>query len=219
MKQINKLMLTSALVVCGFSVANAQVSNKNFIGPSIEVGIQYNKFKNSNIINNGALSFTSADNNIEKLTRVSLNYGFPVAERTVLTLGASFTDGENNFNSSTDQEVGMKYDNMYSLYIAPTYAITDSTAAFAKVSYNKVDASGSSLWAGGSYDSNKKNISGIGIGAGIMTFITKDIFLKAEVERINYGSNTHILQEGADTNNLSLKSVATNTTISIGVKF
>ena len=217
MKQINKLMLTSALVVCGFSVANAQVSNKNFIGPSIEVGIQYNKFKNSNIINNGALSFTSADNNIEKLTRVSLNYGFPVAERTVLTLGASFTNGENNFNSSTDQEVGMKYDNMYSLYIAPTYAVNDSTAAFAKVSYNKVDASGSALW-GNSYDSNKKNISGIGIGAGIMTFITKDIFLKAEVERINYGSNTYILDDISSTN-LSLKSVATNTTISIGVKF
>ena len=218
MKQINKLMLTSALVVCGFSVANAQVSNKNFIGPSIEVGIQYNKFKNSNIINSEFFSFTSADNNTETLTRVSLNYGFPVAERTVLTLGASFTNGENNFNSSTDQEVGMKYDNMYSLYIAPTYAVTDSTAAFAKVSYNQVDASGSSLW-GGSYDSNKKNISGIGIGAGIMTFITKDIFLKAEVERINYGSNTHILQSGSDTNNLSLKSVATNTTISIGMKF
>ena len=113
----------------------------------------------------------------------------------------------------------MKYDNMYSLYIAPTYAVNDSTAAFAKVSYNKVDASGSSLWTGvGSYDSNKKNISGIGIGAGVMTFITKDIFLKAEVERINYGSNTYILDGPADTN-LSLKSVATNTTISIGVKF
>ena len=209
-------MLTSALVVCGFSVANAQVSNKNFIGPSIEVGIQYNKFKNSNIDSEGS-GLTSADNNTETLTKVSLNYGFPVAERTVLTLGASFTNGENNFNSSTDQEVGMKYDNMYSLYIAPTYAVTDSTAAFAKVSYNKVDASGSSLWAGG-YDSNKKNISGIGIGAGVMTFITKDIFLKAEVERINYGSNTYILDGPADTN-LSLKSVATNTTISIGVKF
>ena len=218
MKQINKLMLTSALVVCGFSVANAQVSNKNFIGPSIEVGIQYNKFKNSNIDSEG-FGFTSADNNTETLTRVSLNYGFPVAERTVLTLGASFTNGENNFNSSTDQEVGMKYDNMYSLYIAPTYAVNDSTAAFAKVSYNKVDASGSSLWTGvGGYDSNKKNISGIGIGAGIMTFITKDIFLKAEVERINYGSNTYILDGPADTN-LSLKSVATNTTISVGMKF
>ena len=213
MKQINKLMLTTALVVCGFSVANAQVSNKNFVGPSIEVGIQYNKFKNSN--NEG---YTLADNKIETLKRVSLNYGFSVAERTVLTLGASFTDGKNNFNSSAEVEVGMKYDNMYSLYVAPTYAVTDSTAAFAKVSYNKVDASGSSLWGGGGYDSNKKNISGIGIGAGIMTFITKDIFLKAEVERINYGSNTYILDDIGSTN-LSLKSVATNTTISVGVKF
>ena len=218
MKQINKLMLTSALVVCGFSVANAQVSNKNFIGPSIEVGIQYNKFKNSNTSDSEGIGWTSADNNTETLTRVSLNYGFPVAERTVLTLGASFTDGKNNFNSSTNSEVGMKYDNMYSLYIAPTYAVTDSTAAFAKVSYNKVDASGSTPWGGGSYYSNQKNISGLGIGAGVMTFITKDIFLKAEVERINYGSNTYIL-DGAVPTNLSLKSVATNTTISVGVKF
>jgi hypothetical protein len=212
MKKINKLMLTSALVVCSFSVANAQVTNKNFVGPSIEVGLQYNKFKNSD---NG---YTSADNKIETLTRVSLNYGFPVAERTVLTLGASFTDGKNNFNSSTVSEVGMKYDNMYSLYIAPTYAVTDSTAAFAKVSYNKADASGSVPWEGGSYHSNKKNISGQGIGAGVMTFITKDIFLKAEVERINYVSNTYILDDFGPTN-LSLKSVATNTTISVGVKF
>ena len=205
-------MLTSALVVCSFSVANAQVTNKNFVGPSIEVGLQYNKFKNSD---NG---YTSADNKIETLTRVSLNYGFPVAERTVLTLGASFTDGKNNFNSSTVSEVGMKYDNMYSLYIAPTYAVTDSTAAFAKVSYNKADASGSVPWEGGSYHSNKKNISGQGIGAGVMTFITKDIFLKAEVERVNYGSNAYILDDISSTN-ISLKSVAINTTISVGVKF
>jgi len=218
MKKINKLMLTSALVVCSFSVANAQVTNKNFVGPSIEVGLQYNKFKNSD--NGDSNGYTSADNKIETLTRVSLNYGFPVAERTVLTLGASFTDGKNNFNSSTVDEVGMKYDNMYSLYIAPTYAVTDSTAAFVKVSYNKADASGSVPWEGGSsYHSNKKNISGQGIGAGVMTFITKDIFLKAEVERINYGSNTHILDNDIASNNLSLKSVATNTTISVGVKF
>ena len=216
MKKINKLMLTSALVVCSFSVANAQVTNKNFVGPSIEVGLQYNKFKNSD--NGDSNGYTSADNKIETLTRVSLNYGFPVAERTVLTLGASFTDGKNNFNSSTVDEVGMKYDNMYSLYIAPTYAVTDSTAAFAKVSYNKADASGSVPWEGGSYHSNKKNISGQGIGAGVMTFITKDIFLKAEVERINYGSNTYILDDFGPTN-LSLKSVATNTTISVGLKF
>ena len=47
MKKINKLLMTSAIVSSTFFsfTTNAQVSVKNFAGPSVEVGVQATKTK------------------------------------------------------------------------------------------------------------------------------------------------------------------------------
>ena len=57
----------------------------------------------------------------------------------------------------------------------------------------------------------KNTIDGFGYGVGITTFVSKDVFLKAELEKINYGNN--------DIDGTALKSRETNATIAVGIKF
>jgi len=217
MNNINKLLLTSALVVCNFSVANAQISNKNFVGPSIEVGIQ-----SSNLIihdleeefNNELPSDTKA------LGKVSFNYGLPITNRTVIDLGASYVAGKLTAGV-WGYDAPPTLNKMYSLYVAPNLLLTDNTAIFAKISYNRANAN-AVVYDGLDSRNISKTISGLGIGAGVTTYLTKDIYLKAEIERVNYGSDRYTVKDYEDATitydeNYSAKS--NNASISIGVKF
>lgn len=210
MNNVNKLLLTTALVTCSFSAASAQVSNKNFVGPSVEVGIQF-KNLDSSVDDEGTPSIFNNDSNT--LGRLAFNYGLPTSDKLVVTLGASYTAGKSK--ASTSDYVGTAnavYDNMYALYIAPTYVVNDTTAIFAKASYNSASARLSFASAyGSSFVTDKNTIDGFGYGVGITTFVSKDVFLKAELEKINYGNN--------DIDGSALKSRETNATIAVGIKF
>ena len=210
MNNINKLLLTTALVTCSFSAASAQVSNKNFVGPSVEVGIQF-KNLDSSVDDEGTPAIFNNDSNT--LGRLAFNYGLPTSDKLVVTLGASYTAGKSK--ASTSDYIGTTnavYDNMYALYIAPTYVVNDTTAIFAKASYNSASARLSYFSSyGGSFVTDKNTIDGFGYGVGITTFVSKDVFLKAELEKINYGK--------IDIEGSALKSRETNATIAVGIKF
>ena len=210
MNNINKLLLTSALVACSFSVANAQISNKNFVGPSIEVGIQ----SANPDIHESEDESTGTDT--KALGKVSFNYGFPATNRIVMDLGASYVAGKLNAVYGYDAP---QLDKMYSLYVAPNLLLTDNTAIFAKISYNKANST-TSVYDDVNYRDVSKTISGLGIGAGVTTYLTKDIYLKAEIERVNYGSDKYSVRNYEDsTNDDSYSIKSNNASISIGVKF
>ena len=214
MNNINKLLLTSALVVCSFSVANAQISNKNFVGPSIEVGIQSSNLIIHDLEEEFSNEFSS---DTKALGKVSFNYGLPITNRTVIDLGASYVAGKLTAGLGYDAP---KLDKMYSLYVAPNLLLTDNTAIFAKISYNRANGN-AVVYDGSDYRDSSKTISGLGIGAGVTTYLTKDIYLKAEIERVNYGSDKYsvkVYNEDA-TYDDSYSAKSNNASISIGVKF
>ena len=213
MNNINKLLLTSALVACSFSVANAQISNKNFVGPSIEVGIQ-----SANIDIRDSEDETRNDTDTKALGKVSFNYGFPATNRIVMDLGASYVAGKLNAVYGYDAP---QLDKMYSLYVAPNLLLTDNTAIFAKISYNRANGT-AEVYDGISDKDVSKTISGLGIGVGVTTYLTKDIYLKAEIERVNYGTDKYSIKDYEDatiTYDDSYSAKSTNASISIGVKF
>ena len=214
MNNINKLLLTSALVACSFSVANAQISNKNFVGPSIEVGIQ-----SANLDIRYSEDETSDDTDTKALGKVSFNYGFPATNRIVMDLGASYVAGKLNTVYGYDAP---QLDKMYSLYVAPNLLLTDNTAIFAKISYNRANGS-AVMYDGSNYKDVSKTISGLGIGVGVTTYLTKDIYLKAEIERVNYGTDKYSIKDYEDAtityDEDSYSAKSNNASISIGVKF
>ena len=216
MNNINKLFLTSALVACSFSVANAQISNKNFVGPSIEVGIQS---ANPDIHSSEDETFNSTDTNA--LGKVSFNIGVPATNRIVMDLGASYVAGKLSAGTG-GYDTPYQLDQMYSLYVAPNLLLTDNTAIFAKISYNRANST-AVMYDGSIYKDVSKTISGLGIGVGVTTYLTKDIYLKAEIERVNYGSdNKYSIKDYEDatiTYDDSYGAKLYNASISIGAKF
>ena len=233
MNKINKLLITTA-ILASFPVAgNAQVSSKNFTGPSVEIGLQQSTIKTTSDAgftdwdydDYGRLNTGNFADNNSSLGRLAVQYGVPVAERFVLGLGASYTAGSvsqdiNSTSEGYNTTLSVKYKNMMALYLEPTYVVSDTTAVFAKVSYNKADAKmdASTNYDNYSYSANK-TISGVGYGVGLTTFITKDVFLKAEIEQINYGKSAFDLGAGDYGNVVNAKTKQNNATISVGVKF
>jgi opacity protein-like surface antigen len=235
MNKINKLLITTA-ILASFTVAgNAQVSSKNFTGPSVEIGLQQSTTKTTSDAGaeewgaNSRYVFTTgnfADDN-SSLGRIAAQYGIPVAEKFVLGLGASYTAGSvsqdiNSEYNTHNHTLSAKYDNMMALYLEPTYVVSDTTAVFAKVSYNRADAKmnaiSNSSWYPYDYSASQ-TISGVGYGVGLTTFITKDVFLKAEIEQITYGKNDFDLGSYDVGNVVNAKTKQNNATISVGVKF
>ena len=214
MNNINKLLLTSALVACSFSVANAQISNKNFVGPSIEVGIQSANLVIHDLEDENGRYPTDT----KALGKVSFNYGLPATNRIVMDLGASYVAGKSSSSLGYDAP---ELDKMYSLYVAPNLLLTDNTAIFAKISYNRANGT-AVMYDGNYYKDVSKTISGLGIGVGVTTYLTKDIYLKAEIERVNYGSDKYSVKDSEDatiTIDDSYSAKSNNASISIGVKF
>jgi hypothetical protein len=205
---MNKITKLFAVLVFAstFSVAaNAQTSNKNFVGPSIEVG-----FSNTTMNTDNPNGYGVFQESTKSRPRIALNYGVAVQNNFVVGLGISRLLGNSSDYSDfyNDDEL-MKYQSETSIYVAPTYLINDSTGVYAKLSYNRVNAS--YFYDAGYDEVATKTLSGYGYGLGIKSFISKDFYLLAEVEKVDYGTS--------DFDGYDIKSKATNATVSLGVKF
>jgi hypothetical protein len=200
--RINKLLLTTAIVSSAFFsvAANAQVSTKNFIGPSVEVGLVHQNTK----ISDGIYDWSYNDKDYG--AKLSAQYGFQTAvPNIVIGVGASYIPTTTNFNAYG--YVPLKIKNAMGVYVEPTYVLSDSTAVFGKLSYNRADANADF----GIYGSYNNKISAIGLGAGVTHFVKSDVFLKAEIESVNYDAETYF--------DSSIKIQQTNATVSVGMKF
>jgi hypothetical protein len=202
--RINKLLLTTAIVSSAFFsvAANAQVSTKNFIGPSVEVGLVHQNTKVSERYEGDSYGYRDEDYG----AKLSAQYGFQTAvPNIVIGVGASYIPTTTNFNA--DGYVPFKIKNAMGVYVEPTYVLSDSTAVFGKLSYNRADANADF----GIYGSYNNKISAIGLGAGVTHFVKSDVFLKAEIESVNYDAETYY--------DSSIKIQQTNATVSVGMKF
>ena len=213
--RINKLLLTTAIVSSAFFsvAANAQVSTKNFIGPSVEVGLVHQNTK----LNQRYEGDSYSDRDEDYGAKFSAQYGFQTAvPNIVIGVGASYIP--------TTTKVfyeDYKIKNAMAVYVEPTYVLSDSTAVFGKLSYNRASRNivlpVPDVGSYGAFYDKKDTLSGIGIGAGVVHFVKKDVFLKAEIESVNYGSETFPNWEGLDP--FGLKTTQLNTTVSVGMKF
>jgi hypothetical protein len=211
--RINKLLLTTAIVSSAFFsvAANAQVSTKNFIGPSVEVGLVHQNTK----LNERYEGDSYSDRDEDYGAKFSAQYGFQTAvPNIVIGVGASYIP---TTTKVFYEEYKIK--NAMAVYVEPTYVLSDSTAVFGKLSYNRASRNISLPVVDdyGVFYDKKDTLLGIGIGAGVVHFVKKDVFLKAEIESVNYGSET--IPNWSPLDPFGLKTTQLNTTVSVGMKF
>jgi outer membrane immunogenic protein len=148
---------------------------------------------------------------------VELGYNYAATQNIVLGLTATYdltNSNIGNVNSSfAGDGISFKGQDRYSINFKPGYVITPSTMIYATVGYNAMSVKTSGYADGGT---STTSVSGIGYGIGLAVMATKNIFVKAEVQQVNFGSKS-IFTEGDYTT--SIKPNLTVGTIGIGYRF
>jgi len=115
-----------------------------------------------------------------------LGYNFAASKEMVLGLTATYDFVNNNLGQGNVSGEGfnLKGENRYSINFKPGYVITPSTMVYATVGYNSM----SGKLTGSSGASVSKTVTGIGYGVGLAVMTSKNVFVKAEVQQINFNS-------------------------------
>lgn len=171
---------------------------------------------------------------------IDLNYGFMVSPEMLVRVGATATFGtqeieDSSISSFSDFGGGastfsakgtIEESDHYSVYIAPGLMVTENTFVYGKLAYHQmtldVSNSTTNTDAFGSVTdsfSMDQEFSGYGIGAGVETRLTENLFLSAEVQHVRYGEETIDSGTGAFGETFSTKVEPTSTIGTLGLAY
>lgn len=224
MKQLTKCCCVALLLV-STSATTLLAQAKNFAGPSIGAGLGYNIYQQPLKYEEGDDNFTIGGSKENFMGVVDLSYGFELGTNSLLSFGANY-----NFNNSkadvSNFELGTgdtlkitaKLKDQYAIYAQPTYVISNNTAIFGKLSYNFGKASYTLASATDSATGSEK-IEGWGYGAGIKTFLDKNLYLQFEGNFVDYKKAGSTETVDGDDYTISSEPKSLSALVSIGYKF
>lgn len=201
---MKKLILATAVAASVFTpLAFAQA--RAFGG--LSVGFNLNFANAANDFRANSTSFRTGD--MSQTANVQLAYGFAPSDSFVLGIGLMYGPGD--FKAGMTTTGGVTYElkarDIASFYLEPSFPVTNSTLAYAKVSYQGMR--GETKLSTGTTES--ENFTGMGYGAGIRTLLGRNVYLQAEFEQIQYTEKTYV--------GLISKPSATVGTIGLGYRF
>lgn len=227
MKKI--LIIATVFSILSFK---ALANSENFSGPAVSLGlgaIGYNS--EINYHSSGGVQPNNSNSQLGEVNAVGvlgLSYLKTINKKWLIGTGVTYDLNQARTGTSENivDDVGSfsattKSKHHYSLYIQPTYALNESTALFAKVGYHSTritinDDGGQIL---GSFNKTSKDLNGVGYGFGIMAFINKNVFIKTEMEFVNY-QRTHISYPNSTNHgNLTYKLTSAAGIVSLGYRF
>ena len=154
-----------------------------------------------------------------------LGYAIPLGSAALLDIGASYTVGSAKLKTSNDDtaasdDVTFEVKDVYTVYIAPTVALTDSSSLYVKLGLSEatVKVTGDV--------SNPADLSGTTYAVGTRTVLESGLFIRAEAGLTTYnGISAHgLAAAGAQKSVEKDQSISAEPTIaygavSIGFKF
>lgn len=161
---------------------------------------------------------------------LGLNFGFAVAPRVVLQVGATADLGKTSIYEvtqslidsagvTTNSSAFLKEKNHYSIHLSPGYLLTPKTMLYAKFAYHKMklDWSDASSGPGGTTQETLSNsFNGFGLGVGLQAMLTDHLYAYVEVQRVRYGRES---LSSTATENFAIKPESSIGTIGIGYRF
>jgi opacity protein-like surface antigen len=250
-----KICCTLALLA-SVAATPALSQTKGFEGLSLGVGGTFTSSNTDTSLTTSLSSFKIKSGDYSNVAFIDASYGIPVSNNFLLSFGGRYDLGKNkggSLSTSATAEAGslvwddglggatptseditetinLNYDykDHYSIYIAPTYILNNTTAFFGKIGYHtqKGTLNYSEKYAGAVPDlaelgfedysaSRSKNFSGYGYGVGFKTLISNNLYLQLDVDYIDYDS------ENFTSGNVSykFKPESVNAALSLGYKF
>ena len=200
MKTNKKILGTSLLVTC-LTTTSLFAQAKNFQGFSLALGASATSGKNElegrlYSYSNEQMSASFDKSNI--IPSVDLSYAIQSTDKFFISLGVNkdFTKtnlGKQYFDTNEDNTtVENKLKSHYAMYVQPSYLISNTSAVFGKISYNKakIESAATGEYGTVTTEVQSKSTHGYGYGLGIKTLINSNFYIQVEAERVNYKSKS-----------------------------
>jgi hypothetical protein len=205
--------------------------SKNFAGPSIAIS---GAFNSGDVKGTAQTDDENASSNFGKsniIPGIDLSYGIPIDNNFLVNIGATYDlskstladarasllpdEGEDNDTYTTKLTIK----DHYSFYIQPTYLVSNTSAIFAKLSYNF--AKGSYTETATNLDPTSftvsRNMEGFGYGIGLKSLLNNNLYVQVEAGIDEYDKESATDSDNGITYSIDPKVVTGK--ISIGYKF
>lgn len=162
---------------------------------------------------NGQLKSTSAKARYDGFTldgigqqnfiaNIQADYEFKLNNQFGLMLGATvdLNDSEllkfnGKFRTLPSKDFTVTEKNHFSLFVAPTYQLNDSTLGFVKLAYHrsKVEMENNINWSNEFTSwsrSSSKTLNGYGVGLGVRSHLYNNIYANLELQRVMYSTDS-----------------------------
>lgn len=152
---------------------------------------------------------------------LDFSYAYAIDSKWLLGVGATYDLGKTKAggaqlsDGSDTETINFEGKNHYSVYVQPTYTLTNTTAVFAKLGYHSMKGTESYTHTTDGSGSASSRLKGIGYGVGVKTFIDKNLYLQAEALIVDFKSKTVSDDEGSAT----YKVKSNGGLITLGYKF
>lgn len=203
---MKKKLLASLILMAGSSAVFAQANN--FEG--FTAGVNVSSVGGTTTQSAPGLSTDYGQQSF--VPGLELGYNYAATQNIVLGLTATYdlADSKLGQQSAFGQSGDFKGQNRYSVNFKPGFLVTPSTMIYATVGYNSMTQK--IQGAGQSYSNT---FNGIGYGAGVSVMVDKNVFVKAEVQQVNFNSVSYTSSGITGTSQPNL----TIGTIGVGYKF
>lgn len=190
MKKLLAVVLFSALVS-----SEAFANSQNFEGANVSLGASITNYNSTLNYKEPGTDASTTMGHSGFVGVLGTSYLVKIHDKFLMGFGATYDlnnisagESKNNINTSGNYYATSKVKNHYSVYFQPTYALSDTTALFAKIGYHnaKAEIQDSGQLISGGIDKYQDHMSGAGFGLGFMHFIEKNVFVKAEFEWVEY---------------------------------
>ena len=192
----NLIALTFLCLFNGSLYAQANEFEGATVGINLNlVGASVNATAFGNSVNYGQSTAVPA---------VEIGYNIGVSDKIVLGLTGTYDLGKTNFGN----EYQMQMENHYSINFKPGFVVAKNALVYGVVGYN-----GGTAKLPYSDINPTRALSGIGYGVGTALSLEKNIFIKIEVQKVEYANQSN--WNGFDSFNPS----STIGTVGVGYRF
>lgn len=219
---------TLVLVNVGTSVV---ADSSGFAGPYIgfqvtAAGIEMDGKSRQTSIDVDNFTASSDDLQVGKaaaIAGVQIGYAIPIGESFLLDIGASYLSGEAKMEALTDDtaargDVSFKVDDVRTIFIAPTVALSDTSSVYVKVGLAEAD-----IGVTGDI-TTPADLSGTNVAIGTRSVLESGIFIRTEAGMIDYnGISAHgkggATNAIATTTSYSAEPTVAYGSVTIGMRF
>ena len=225
---MNKILKLSAIALLASSTS-LMAQSKSFEGVSLGlsasvVGAEVSG--NSASSSPGTRSSSGSIGKVAEIAAIDLSYGYPVSNNFLVAIGASYTPGKakagtgtytgDGTTGDTNGKLNLEISDPYTIYIAPTYAVSKDAALYAKLGYSKADVNVTATDSA-SLSQKPGDLEGITYAIGSKILLNNNLYIGVEASLTEYDSISATRTTGSV--NVNADATVAQGTITLGYKF